>query len=144
MSPARKRSKKPLPIVLVVEDDADARELYGAALERAGYVVVAAETWREALAIVHERRPAVVVMDRHLPDADGWDATKRLKAEPVTSWIPVIALTADTARASVMGALDAGADAFLAKPCEPDVLVETVGRLLRDEPTTGTRRRPKA
>jgi two-component system, cell cycle response regulator DivK len=73
----------------------------------------------------------VIVMDLNLPQLDGWEATRRLKANDLTRAIPVIALTGLSVRHSKSAALEAGCDGFLTKPCYPDALADEIRRVLR-------------
>lgn len=114
------------PVVLLVDDYEDAREMYAEFLEISGYEVIQAADGEEALAKVAERTPDVVLMDLSLPGVDGREATRRLKASPATSRIPVVILSGmpqEYARVT-------GADSVLTKPCAPDVLVKEIQRLL--------------
>lgn len=129
-------------VVLVVEDDTDAKDLYASVLRSAGFEVVVARTAREALDYTVDRTPAIVVLDRKLPDRDGLELARawRVSAGRLAK-VPIIALTSFTTRPDVEAALVAGCDAFLAKPCPGDVLVAHVTKLLMsNEPT---RRMPK-
>lgn len=131
-------------LLLVADDDKDARELYASMLRGAGYRVIEATNGRDAIDLVVSHHPAAVLMDRVMPLSDGIDATRRLKADPATEPVPVVALTADTRQATVLAALEAGCDAFLAKPCSPEALLDTVRRVLRDaerRATTTSRRK---
>jgi two-component system, cell cycle response regulator DivK len=75
--------------------------------------------------------PDVIVMDLNLPELDGWEATRRLKANDLTRSIPVIALTGLSIQYSKAAALQAGCDGFLTKPCYPDALAGEIRRVLR-------------
>jgi two-component system cell cycle response regulator DivK len=108
-----------LPIVLVVDDFADNRELYASTLAEAGYQVVEAENGQEALDFIGRHRPAIVVMDLSMPILDGWEATRRIKCDPETSDIVVVALTGHATNFGLQRAKEAGADAVLTKPCLP-------------------------
>jgi CheY-like chemotaxis protein len=110
-------------IVLFAEDNADVREVYALALRDAGLAVVEISSVAEALEIGPRLCPDLVVLDRHLIDGDGWDVARALKASPLTKNTPIIAFTASRGRGDVEGALVAGCDAFLEKPCTPDQLV---------------------
>jgi two-component system, cell cycle response regulator DivK len=121
-------------LVLVVDDFDDTRELYATALADAGFAVAEAMNGQEALdrvARVDVARPALIVMDLSMPVVDGWEATRRLKADPATSDIIVIALTGHSTNLGLEKARTAGADAVLAKPCLPHDLVALVKALLR-------------
>ncbi len=112
-----------LPLVLVVDDFADNRELYAATLAEAGYQVEEVENGQEALDFIGRRRPAVVVMDLSMPILDGWEATRRIKGDPDTNDIVVVALTGHATNFGLQRAKEAGADAVLTKPCLPEDLL---------------------
>ncbi|HXX69013.1 MAG TPA: response regulator, partial [Polyangiaceae bacterium] len=95
-----------------------------------GYEVQQASDGEEAVRMAQQLLPDVVVMDLSLPVVDGWEATRRLKADARTRSIPVIALTGHALAGHSRGAREAGCDAFLAKPCLPDKLVEKVRELI--------------
>lgn len=118
------------PLVLIVDDYADNREMYAEYLTFCGLRVAEAQTGHEALEMALRLRPDVVVMDLALPGVDGWEATRRLKRDPLTREIPVIALTGHALAGHSRTALDAGCDAFVTKPCLPDDLVVEVRRML--------------
>jgi CheY-like chemotaxis protein len=117
-------------LVLLVEDDAEIRALYGGALRESGLFVDEVVTVAEALEVAARLCPDAIVLDRNLPDGDGWEVARRLKADEDTRAIPIIAFTSHQQRADVEGALVAGCDAFVAKPCEPRTLVEHVRGML--------------
>ena len=112
-----------LPLVLVVDDFADNRELYAATLAEAGYQVEEVENGQEALDFIGRRRPAVVVMDLSMPILDGWEATRRIKGDPDTNDIVVVALTGHATNFGLQRAKEAGVDAVLTKPCLPEDLL---------------------
>lgn len=118
------------PLLLLVDDFADAREMYATYLAVSGFDVVQAATAEEALRHAVERRPDLILMDLALPVMDGWEATRRLKADGRTSAIPVVALTGHTLNWCLESALSAGCEAWVAKPCLPEDLVREVRRVL--------------
>jgi two-component system, cell cycle response regulator DivK len=118
------------PLVLVVDDYADAREMYAEYLEFSGFRVAEAKNGAEALDKAFELTPDVILMDLSLPVMDGWEATRRLKADERTRGIPVVALTGHALSGHSNGARDAGCDAFVTKPCLPDALVQEVKKQL--------------
>jgi len=120
-------------LVLVVEDYQDAREMYAAYLQFSGFDVAEAENGVEAIEKATELLPDIVLMDLALPRMDGWEATRRLKADPRTRHIPVVALTGHALAGHADGAREAGCDSFVTKPCLPDALVTEIRRLL-DQP----------
>jgi CheY-like chemotaxis protein len=116
--------------VLVVDDFDDTRELYAGALTDAGFAVEEATNGQEALDRAESAHPAIIVMDLSMPVIDGWEATRRLKANPATADIIVIALTGHSTSAGMAKAREAGADAVLTKPCLPNDLLALVRALL--------------
>jgi CheY-like chemotaxis protein len=126
--------------VLIVDDFEDNRAMYVQHLTYSGLRVAEAGQGEEALRKVHELRPDVIVMDLSLPVLDGWEATRRLKADPGTRAIPVIALTGHALSGHSRRARDAGCDAFLTKPCLPDELLKEIRRMLAARPA---RSRPR-
>jgi CheY-like chemotaxis protein len=117
-------------LVLVVEDYQDAREMYAAYLQFSGFDVAEAANGVEAVEKATELLPDIVLMDLALPRMDGWEATRRLKADPRTRHIPVVALTGHALAGHAEGAREAGCDSFVTKPCLPDALVAEIRRLL--------------
>jgi two-component system, cell cycle response regulator DivK len=119
------------PLVLVVDDYQDAREMYAEYLSFSGFRVVEASTGTEAVEKALELRPDVILMDLSLPGMDGWAATRQLKNDDRTKFIPVVALTGHALAGASEGARLAGCDAFVTKPCLPDELVIEVRRMLQ-------------
>jgi two-component system, cell cycle response regulator DivK len=124
------------PIVLVVDDFADNREMYSEYLAFSGYEVIEAKNGKEAIDAAQERLPDIIIMDLSLPVMDGWEATRRLKADERTRRIPVVALTGHALAGHSKGAREAGCDSFLAKPCLPDQLVAEIRRMLESGKAT--------
>jgi two-component system, cell cycle response regulator DivK len=118
------------PRVLLVDDYPDAREMYSEYLEFSGFDVVEAANGMEALQRAVEEAPDIILMDLSLPVMDGWEATRRLKADPATRGIPVIALTAHAMVEDKEKAMAAGCDDYDTKPIELPRLLEKIGRLL--------------
>ena len=134
MTAAETMSKKPL--VLVVDDFADNREMYSEYLSFSGYDVIEARNGKEAIDAANARLPDIIIMDLSLPVMDGWEATRRLKADDRTKKIPVVALTGHALAGHSKGAREAGCDSFLAKPCLPDQLVAEIKRMLESGKST--------
>src|SRR4051794_7021469 len=99
-----------MPKILLVEDNEYNREMLAKRLERAGFDVVAAVDGREGLEMAASQAPDVILMDLDLPEIDGWEATRRIKMDPATSRIPVIALTAHAMQQDLKKAVVAGCD----------------------------------
>ena len=118
------------PLILVVDDYQDAREMYAEYLQFSGFRVAEAKTGNEAIEKAFELRPDLILMDLSLPGMDGWEATRQLKADERTRRIPVVALTGHALAGASEGARKAGCDSFVTKPCLPDDLVVEVRRML--------------
>ena len=119
---------EPAPVVIVVEDEKQIRRFVRAALEEEGCRVVEAETAAQGLIEAGTRKPALVVLDLGLPDRDGVEFIRDLRA---WSSVPVIVLSARSAETDKIAALDAGADDYLAKPFGVGELLARVRALLR-------------
>ena len=132
---------KPEPLVLVVEDYQDAREMYAAYLQFSGYRVAEATNGLEAIERATELLPDIILMDLALPKMDGWEATRRLKLDEKTRHIPIVALTGHALAGHAEGARQAGCDSFVTKPCLPDALVAEIKRMLASRDQAGTSRR---
>ena len=111
------------PLVLVVDDFEDNRAMYVEYLQFQGFRVAEAVNGQEAVERTQELLPVVIVMDLSLPVMDGWEATRRIKADPKTKHIRVIALTGHAEPAHAKKALEAGCDDVVAKPCLPENLL---------------------
>ena len=116
--------------VLCVEDDSATRAGYITYLTGRGYDVRAAATGEEALALASAWAPQVIVLDLGLPDVDGWEVARRLKAAAPTLTIPIIALTGADLPHERVSAMRAGCDRHLTKPCAPADLVDAIERCL--------------
>jgi len=122
------------PLVLVVDDFQDNREMFAEFLSLSGFRVAEAATGREAIDRGFELLPDVILMDLSLPELDGWEATRQLKNDPRTRHIPIVALTGHALADHSREAREAGCDAFLTKPCLPEVLVVEIRRMLERRP----------
>lgn len=125
-------------LVLIVDDYDDTREMYAEFLEFAGFRIAEAGTGGHAIKTVHERRPALVVMDLSLPDMSGSHAARILRHDARTMDIPIIAVTAYASGDARDIALRAGCDLFLEKPVAPNDLTERIERLLLTRRNRGT------
>jgi two-component system, cell cycle response regulator DivK len=134
------KSKNDRPRVLLVDDYPDAREMYSEYLQFSGFDVVEAANGMEALQRAADEKPDIILMDLSLPVMDGWEATRRLKADARTAEIPVVALTGHALAGISEGAKQAGCDAFITKPCLPEDLVREIRKVL-DEPSASRARR---
>ena len=117
-----------LPLVLIVDDDARNRKLAGDVLRLARFRTLEAGTAAEAIALASEHLPDVILMDLRLPDLDGTEAARMLRAEPRTSRIPVVALTALRLDSRDDWLFDAGFAGYVVKPIDTDEFPEVVRR----------------
>ena len=118
------------PLVLVVDDAADARLLYGEYLEYLGFRVETAANGEQAVQSARREWPAIIIMDLAMPDVDGWQAIRRLKSDPLTADIPIVALSAHAFGEEPQRAREAGADLCLSKPCLPSQLARVIRAML--------------
>jgi two-component system response regulator AtoC len=115
--------------VLIVEDDEDTREIYAWCMRAAGWHTDAVTNGLEALAVAASFAPDVIVMDLHMPELSGIEATRRLKRDTRTAHIPVVACTA-YGRLHVAEVVDAGFDEVVDKPCTPEELRALIEQVL--------------
>jgi len=119
--------------ILIVEDNMDNYELVRFVLERNGYNVFLAVNGRDGVDAARLQLPDLIIMDLSLPEMDGWDATARIKKDPKTKHIPLVALTVHTLPTDRKRALDAGVDAYLTKPINMEALVEVVEKSVQEK-----------
>ena len=117
--------------ILVVDDDQDIVRLVRAYLEKAGYQVFTANDGQTALHILRRDRPDLVVLDLMLPDEDGWDITRRVRADSTLAATPIIMLTARIDDTDKIIGLELGADDYITKPFNPREVVARVRSVLR-------------
>jgi two-component system cell cycle response regulator DivK len=115
-----------MPKILLVEDNEMNRDMLSRRLERRGFDVVIAADGGQGDELARSEAPDLILMDMSLPVLDGWEATRRLKAEPETRAIPVIALTAHAMSGDREKAIEAGCDDYDAKPIELPRLLEKI------------------
>jgi CheY-like chemotaxis protein len=121
--------------ILLVEDNEMNRDMLARRLTKRGFEVTLAENGQQAIDSIAGALPDLVLMDMSLPVLDGWEATRRLKANPATRDLPIIALTAHAMTSDREKAIEAGCDEYETKPIDIARLLEKVARLLE-------RRRP--
>jgi CheY-like chemotaxis protein len=107
-----------VPVILLVEDNDLNRDMLKRRLSRKSYEVIVAVNGAEGIDMAREHEPDLVLMDMSLPQVDGWEATRQLKADEATSHIPVIALTAHAMSGDREKALEAGCDDYDTKPVD--------------------------
>lgn len=121
------------PTILIVEDNEDNRIVYSTMLRHFGFAVDEAENGAEGILKARTGLPDLILMDIAIPLVDGWEAVQRLKKDPATAAIPIVALTAHAMPADREKAIQVGCDGYLAKPCEPRAVVEEVRRILESK-----------
>jgi two-component system, OmpR family, alkaline phosphatase synthesis response regulator PhoP len=139
-SPLRSPSasaESPPPLILVVEDEHDIRELLSHHLLKEGYRVAGAASGEDALRLAESQRPNLILLDLMLPGMDGLTVCRRLKADPQTAGILVVMLTAKGDEADVIAGLNLGANDYVTKPFSPRVLMARVRAALRRQPAQG-------
>ncbi|HCO44531.1 MAG TPA: two-component system response regulator [Gammaproteobacteria bacterium] len=124
-----------MPKILLVEDNEMNRDMLSRRLTRRGFEVLLAEDGAAGIARARSEAPALVLMDMSLPVLDGWEATRRLKADPATAGIPVIALTAHAMSEDRDRALAAGCDDYDTKPIDLERLLAKMNGLLEGNGT---------
>jgi len=117
--------------ILIVDDDKQIVRLVRAYLEQAGFQVFTAYDGGIALHIIRRERPDLVVLDLMLPDQDGWDITRTIRADPTLAGTPIIMLTARIEDADKIVGLELGADDYITKPFSPREVVARVRAVLR-------------
>lgn len=117
--------------ILVVEDEENLVELLKFRLESNGYKVETALDGKEGLSKIKKIKPDIIILDLMMPKIHGIDVCRISKNNAATKKIPIIILTARTQQSDLVGARECGADAFIAKPFEPSVLLEEIERLIK-------------
>src|SRR5215468_707689 len=116
--------------ILIVEDNEMNRDMLSRRLARRGYQIAMAVDGEEGIAAARGENPDLILMDMSLPVVDGWEATRRLKAEPLTRAIPVIGLTAHAMAGDREKVIEAGCDDYDTKPIELPRLLQKIEALL--------------
>lgn len=122
-----------MPRILIVEDNELNRDALSRRLMRRGFIVLLAGDGLSGLSMAEAHAPDLILMDLGLPDIDGWECTRRLKAAAGTRGIPIVALSAHAMRGDREKALDAGCDEFDSKPIDFPALLQKMSRLLCTE-----------
>jgi two-component system cell cycle response regulator DivK len=117
--------------ILVVEDQEDNRQILRDLLASTDYEITEAENGLEALAAVAKHRPDLILMDIQLPILDGYEATRRIKADPELRSIPIIAVTSYALSGDEAKAIEAGCDAYVPKPYSPRQLLAKINEFLK-------------
>src|ERR1700726_306000 len=119
------------PLILVVDDVPDNVEILQLRLESQGYEIITARDGEEALAVVRDKLPDLVLLDIQMPKLDGIETVKQLKADAALPFIPVIMVTARADAKDVIAGLEAGGDDYLTKPVDQAALMARVRAMLR-------------
>jgi two-component system, cell cycle response regulator DivK len=116
--------------ILIVDDNRDVRELLRCQLEMLGYSVISAENGYMAIAKAIAEQPDLILMDVMMPEMDGWQASRAVRANPETKDIPILATTAMCRRADLNACLEAGCNGYIVKPFTMMELKEKIGELI--------------
>jgi len=119
-----------MPRILVVEDNEDNRDSLSRRLERRGFEVLMAHDGRHGVEMAAAEKPDLILMDMNMPQLDGWEATRQIKAEPDVAAVPVIGLTAHALEGDRERALEAGCADYHAKPVDFPKLMAQIEALL--------------
>jgi two-component system cell cycle response regulator DivK len=122
--------KSQMPKILLVEDNEMNRDMLSRRLQRGGYCVVTAENGEQGLSLAHLQAPDLILLDITLPDMDGWEVMRLLKAAENTRDLPVIALTARVLMQDRAKAFELGCDDYDIKPVDFSRLIEKIGNVL--------------
>jgi CheY-like chemotaxis protein len=116
--------------ILIVDDDVDTLRLVGLMLQRQGYQIAAASNGQQALNMAAAEKPDLIILDVMMPDMDGYEVTRQLRANPATTLIPIIMFTAKSQVDDKVTGFEAGADDYLTKPTQPRELFAHVKAVL--------------
>jgi len=125
-----------MPKILIVEDNEENRDSLSRRLQRRGFAVIIAEDGKAGVAMAQSEKPDLILMDMNMPELDGWEATRQLKAAAETKDLPVIALTAHAMSGDRDRALEVGCADYHTKPVEFPKLLAQIEDLLQN--TTAT------
>ena len=125
-----------MPKILIVEDNEENRDSLSRRLQRRGFAVIIAEDGKAGVAMAQSEKPGLILMDMNMPELDGWEATRHLKAAAETKELPVIALTAHAMSGDRDRALEVGCADYHTKPVEFPKLLAQIEDLLQN--TTAT------
>jgi two-component system cell cycle response regulator DivK len=120
--------------ILAIEDQAENRRILGYLLASAGFEMIEAVTGEEGVAAAEKERPDLIIMDIQLPGLDGYEATRRIKANPALRHIPIIVVTSYALSGDDVKAFEAGCDAYVTKPFVPRELLAKVRVYLARQP----------
>ncbi len=116
--------------ILIIEDNLDNLELVRFLLEKAYFEVIEALDGRHGLELARKENPDLILLDLTIPEIDGWSLAQKLKADPLTREIPIVALTAHTLPTDRKRALDAGCDGYLSKPLDIPTFIPQISAFI--------------
>ncbi len=119
-------------VILVIEDQEDNRRIMRDLLTSANYRIIEAVTGEEGVRSAETNRPDLILMDIQLPDFDGYEATRRIKAIPALSSTPILAVTSYALSGDDIKAFEAGCDAYVSKPFSPRALLKKIQEFFQD------------
>ena len=122
-----------MPKILIVEDNEENRDPLSRRLQRRGFAVIIAEDGKAGVAMARSEKPDLILMDMNMPELDGWEATRHLKAAAETKELPVIALTAHAMSGDRDRALEVGCADYHTKPVEFPKLLAQIEALLQNK-----------
>src|ERR1700730_3917072 len=126
-----------MPKILIVEDNEENRDALSRGLQRRGFEIVMAADGKAGVAMAQTEKPDLVLMDMNMPELDGWEATRQIRAAPETQNLPVIALTAHAMAGDRDRALEAGCADYHTKPVDfPKLLTQIEALLINKNNTT--------
>ena len=125
-----------MPKILIVEDNEENRDSLSRRLQRRGFAVISAEDGKAGVAMAQSEKPDLILMDMNMPELDGWEATRQLKAAAETKDLPVIALTAHAMSGDRDRALEVGCADYHTKPVEFPKLLAQIEALLQNKTAT--------
>lgn len=125
-----------MPKILIVEDNVENRDSLSRRLQRRGFAVIIAENGKAGVAMAQAEKPDLILMDMNMPELDGWEATRQLKATAETKDLPVIALTAHAMSGDRDRALEVGCADYHTKPVEFPKLLAQIEALLQNKSAT--------
>jgi len=118
------------PLVMIVDDSLTVRKITSRTLTRAGFDVITAKDGIDALELLNDRTPDVILLDIEMPRMDGFEFTKTIKAEPKNAHIPIIMITSRTAEKHRNRAQELGVDLYLGKPYQEEELIKNLREML--------------
>jgi CheY-like chemotaxis protein len=125
--------RMPVARILIVEDDLDNLELVRFLLEKGGFQVLVATNGREGFEIANDQLPDLILLDLAIPEIDGWSLAAKLRSNPATSEIKIVALTAHTLPGDRRKAFEAGCNGYVTKPLDISTFNNTVVEFLKSQ-----------